>query len=55
MNLEAEIRNRSEQSKRRLEKIIFWDYSQGAFDILPPETVAQRISDRWAAIDVNRF
>ena len=52
MDSEAETRNRSEQSKRRLEKIIFWDYGPGAFDILPAETVAQRLIDRWAAIDV---
>jgi hypothetical protein len=39
-------------SNQRIEKIIFWDYGPGAMDILPVETVAQRLVDRWAAVDV---
>lgn len=35
-----------------IEKIIFWDYGMGAFNILPVETVGQRLVDRWAAIDI---
>ena len=34
-----------------IEKIVFWDYGLGALDILPAETVGQRLVDRWAAID----
>ena len=38
-------------SNRKIEKLIFWDYAEGAFDVLPGITVAQRIVDRWAIID----
>jgi len=34
-----------------LQKIIFWDYEINAIDLLPVETVAQRLVDRWAIID----
>lgn len=47
-----EIVMNQENKYFRLEKILFWDYGEGALDILPPETVAQRIVDRWAAIHV---
>ena len=39
--------------KSRIEKIVFWDYGAGALDILPVETVAQRLIYRWVAIDDN--
>ena len=34
-----------------IEKLVFWDYGAGALDVLPIETVGQRLVDRWAAID----
>lgn len=34
-----------------IEKIFFLDYGVGALDKLPVDTVAQRLVDRWPAID----
>lgn len=35
-----------------IEGLVFWDYGANALNVLPKETVAQRLVDRWGAIDV---
>lgn len=34
-----------------IEEVAFWDYGANALSVLPAETVAQRLVDRWGAVD----